>query len=189
MCEVQRCFLTFWSTFNSGEMWTNFLSCPCFVSSNCGVLPYTFPLKLNGNLLKGCHNTFAHIISYQKYQILLKNSNVEEQERGRTKPILSSVFQRASKINRAFAQCFHRNMYMTLKQATQRCGADPVPGDFQGQAGGGSETPDITIDVPVLCRDVGTDGSSSNSKDSMVLSKGPCPDLIRFSLSKSKNNL
>ena len=48
-------------------------------------------------------------------------------------------------------------MYMALKQATQRRGGGPIPGDFQGQAGGGSKQPDVTLDVPIHCRGVGLD--------------------------------
>ena len=36
-------------------------------------------------------------------------------------------------------------------QAAQRRGGCPIPGDFQGQAGCGSEQPDI----PVSCRGIG----------------------------------
>jgi len=42
-----------------------------------------------------------------------------------------------------------------LEQVGQRCGGCPVPGDVQGQAGSGSEQPDIAVDVPVHCRRVG----------------------------------
>ena len=32
-----------------------------------------------------------------------------------------------------------------------------LPGTIQGQVGGGSEQPDLVVDVPVLCRGVGLD--------------------------------
>jgi len=34
----------------------------------------------------------------------------------------------------------------------------PVPGDVQGQAGQGSEQPDVAVCVPVHCRGVGQGG-------------------------------
>jgi len=37
------------------------------------------------------------------------------------------------------------------EQATQRCGGCPIPEDFQGQAGPGSEQPDLPVDVPIHC--------------------------------------
>ena len=44
-----------------------------------------------------------------------------------------------------------------LEQVAQRCGGCRVPGDTQGQAGGGSEQPDVAVYVPVHCRGVGLD--------------------------------
>lgn len=44
---------------------------------------------------------------------------------------------------------------MALKQATQRRGGGPIPGDFQGQAGGGSKQPDLAVGIPVYFRGVG----------------------------------
>jgi len=32
-----------------------------------------------------------------------------------------------------------------------------MPGDFQSEAGPGSEQPDVAVDVPVHCRGVGLD--------------------------------
>ena len=46
----------------------------------------------------------------------------------------------------------------TLAQVTQRGGGCPIPGDTQGEAGWGSEHPDVAVDVPVHCRGVGLDG-------------------------------
>jgi len=44
------------------------------------------------------------------------------------------------------------------KQAAQRGGGCPIPGDIQGQAGWGSEEPDLAVDVPVHCRVAELDG-------------------------------
>ena len=46
----------------------------------------------------------------------------------------------------------------TVKQATQRGGGCPIPGNIQGQAGQGSEQSDLVEDVPAHCRWVGLDG-------------------------------
>jgi len=37
-------------------------------------------------------------------------------------------------------------------------GRCPLPGNIQGQVGGGSEKPDLVEDVPAHCRGVGLDG-------------------------------
>jgi len=42
-----------------------------------------------------------------------------------------------------------------LEQVAQRCGGSHVPGDIQGQAGQGSEHPDLPVGVPVHCKRVG----------------------------------
>ena len=44
-----------------------------------------------------------------------------------------------------------------LRQVAQRGGGCPIPGDTQGQAGWGSEQPDVAVGVPVHCREVGLD--------------------------------
>jgi len=41
-----------------------------------------------------------------------------------------------------------------LEQVTQRGGGCPLLGDIQGQAGEGSEQPDLAADFPVHCRGV-----------------------------------
>ena len=38
-----------------------------------------------------------------------------------------------------------------LKQVAQRCGGCPAHEDIKGQAGQGSEQPDLAADVPVHC--------------------------------------
>ena len=40
-----------------------------------------------------------------------------------------------------------------LKQVAQRSGGCPILGDIQGQAGEGSEQPDLALGVPVHCTD------------------------------------
>jgi len=45
----------------------------------------------------------------------------------------------------------------TLEQVAQRNDGSPIPGDIQGQAGWGSEQPDLPVGVPVHCRGVGPD--------------------------------
>jgi len=44
-----------------------------------------------------------------------------------------------------------------LEQIDQRGGGCSIPGDIQGQAGQGSEQPDLAVGVPVHCRGVGSD--------------------------------
>jgi len=44
-----------------------------------------------------------------------------------------------------------------LEQVSQRCDGYSVLGDIQGQAGPGSERPDVAIHVSVHCRIVGLD--------------------------------
>ena len=46
----------------------------------------------------------------------------------------------------------------TLEQVALRGGGCPVPGDVQGQAGQGSEQPDLAVGVPVHSMRVGPDG-------------------------------
>jgi len=51
---------------------------------------------------------------------------------------------------------------------TQRClflfdswlkgGRCPIPGNIQGQVRWGSEQPDVVVDVPAHCREIGLDG-------------------------------
>jgi len=45
-----------------------------------------------------------------------------------------------------------------VEQVTQRGGGSPVPADTQGQAGWGSEQPDLAVSILVHCRGVGLDG-------------------------------
>jgi len=45
-----------------------------------------------------------------------------------------------------------------MEQVVQTGGGCPTPGDIQGQAGWGSERPDVGVGVPVHCRGVGLDG-------------------------------
>ena len=45
----------------------------------------------------------------------------------------------------------------TLEQVAWRGGGSLIPGDAQGQAGQGSEQPDLAVGVPVHCRGVGVD--------------------------------
>ena len=45
-----------------------------------------------------------------------------------------------------------------LAHVAQKGGECPVFGDTQGLAGPGFEQPDLTIGVPVHCREVGLDG-------------------------------
>ena len=49
---------------------------------------------------------------------------------------------------------FYRKGGEALKQVAQRGGGCPIPGDIQNQAGWDSEQPDLSIDVPVHCREV-----------------------------------
>ena len=49
---------------------------------------------------------------------------------------------------------FYNKNVEALEQITQRGGRSPVPGDIQNQAGWDSEQPDLSIDVPVHCREV-----------------------------------
>ena len=48
---------------------------------------------------------------------------------------------------------FYGKSSEALEQVAQRGGG--VLGDIQGQAGWGSEQPDVAVDVPVHCREVG----------------------------------
>jgi len=45
----------------------------------------------------------------------------------------------------------------TLAQVAQRGGRCPIPGNIQGQAGQGSEQPDLLEDVAAYCSGVGLD--------------------------------
>ena len=45
----------------------------------------------------------------------------------------------------------------TLEQDAQRGGRCPIHGNIQGQAGWGSEQPDLVEDAPAHCRGVGLD--------------------------------
>ena len=45
-----------------------------------------------------------------------------------------------------------------LELVAWRGGGCSVPGDLQGQAGRGSEQPDVDVGVPVHCRGVGLNG-------------------------------
>jgi len=47
---------------------------------------------------------------------------------------------------------FHSEGGETQEQVAQRSGRCPIPGNIQGQAGGGSEQPDLVEDVPVHYR-------------------------------------
>lgn len=42
----------------------------------------------------------------------------------------------------------------TLEQAAQKCGECLVSGNIQGQAGQGSEQPEVVEDIPVHCSEV-----------------------------------
>ena len=44
-----------------------------------------------------------------------------------------------------------------LEQIAQRDGGCPIPADIQGQAGPGSEHPNLAAHVPVHCRGFGLD--------------------------------
>ena len=48
----------------------------------------------------------------------------------------------------------------TLAQVAQRGGRCPIPGNIQGQAGRGSEQPDVVEDVPAPCTGVELDNLS-----------------------------
>jgi len=45
-----------------------------------------------------------------------------------------------------------------LAQVAHGGGGCPIPGDTQGQAGWGSQQPDVAVGVSVHCRGVGPDG-------------------------------
>ena len=45
-----------------------------------------------------------------------------------------------------------------LEQVAQRSDGSLIPADSQGQAGWGSEQPDLAVGVPVHCWEVGLDG-------------------------------
>ena len=40
-----------------------------------------------------------------------------------------------------------------LQQVAQRCGTCSVPGDFRGEAGSSPTQPDLTVHIPVHCRE------------------------------------
>ena len=44
-----------------------------------------------------------------------------------------------------------------LEQFAQLCGVCPIPGDTQGQAGQGSDHPDVAVGVPIHRREVALD--------------------------------
>ena len=44
-----------------------------------------------------------------------------------------------------------------LEQVAQRCDWCPITGDFQGEAGSGTEQPDVAVHVPLHGRGVGVD--------------------------------
>ncbi|KAK4818261.1 hypothetical protein QYF61_009966 [Mycteria americana] len=54
-------------------------------------------------------------------------------------------------IRKAF---FYNEGGETLQQVAQRGGRCPIPGNIQGQAGQGSEQPDLVEDVPAYCRGI-----------------------------------
>ena len=59
-----------------------------------------------------------------------------------------------------------------LAQVAQRGGGCPIPGDIEGQAGWGSEQPDVAADVPIHCQGIWTRQPlrvPSNSNNSMIL--------------------
>ena len=49
-------------------------------------------------------------------------------------------------------------MSTIIEQVAQAGGRCAIPGDTQGQAGWGSEQPDVAVGVPVHCRGAGLDG-------------------------------
>ena len=56
-----------------------------------------------------------------------------------------------------YKEVFYNNGGETLEQVAHRGGGSCVSGDIQGEAGGGSEQPNLAISVPVHCRGVGLD--------------------------------
>ena len=52
-----------------------------------------------------------------------------------------------------YKESFFNKSNEALAQVAQRGGGCLVPGDIQGQAGWGSEQPDVAVDVPVHCRE------------------------------------
>ena len=42
----------------------------------------------------------------------------------------------------------------TVEQASRRGGRCPIPGNIQGQAGQGSEQPNLVVDSPAYCRGI-----------------------------------
>ena len=52
---------------------------------------------------------------------------------------------------------FYSKAGEALEQIIQRGGGCPIPGDIQGQAGPGSEQPDLAVDIPGHCWGVGLD--------------------------------
>ena len=57
----------------------------------------------------------------------------------------------------------------TLAQVAQRGGGYPIPGNIQGQAGRGSEQPDLVEDVPAHCWGVGLDGLKKSLPTQTIL--------------------
>ena len=64
---------------------------------------------------------------------------------------------------------FYNTTGETLAQAAQRGDGCSILGDTQGQAGWGSEQPDIAVGVPVHCRAVGQCGLKSSFPTQMIL--------------------
>ena len=56
-----------------------------------------------------------------------------------------------------------------MAQVVQRGGRCLIPGDIQGQAGQGSEQPDVAVGVPVHCRRVVPDGLYGSLPNQMAL--------------------
>jgi len=50
-----------------------------------------------------------------------------------------------------------QNIILLFMALVQRGGGCPIPRDIQGQAGQGSEQPDLAVRVPVHCKGVGLD--------------------------------
>jgi len=55
-------------------------------------------------------------------------------------------------------EIFYHEGGETLEQVAQRGGRCPIPGNVQGQIGGGSEQPGLVEDGPAHCRGLGLDG-------------------------------
>jgi len=54
-------------------------------------------------------------------------------------------------------EIFYNEDGETLAKVAQIGGRGPIPGNIQGQAGWGSEQPDLVEDVPANCRGLGLD--------------------------------